>query len=178
MSLQSIISITGKPGLFKVVSQTKNGLVVESLSDKKRMPVHATEKVSAMEDISVYTYESDVPLVEVYQKMYEKTAGKEAISHKSKPEELRAFLQTIVEDFDQDRVYNSDLKKLFQWFNLLISADLLKPEEKEEKEGKKVETKKKPAAKKAPKPKAKPTVKKTAGSKKAVTKNTSSAKRG
>jgi len=114
MSLQSIISITGKPGLFKVITQTKNGLVVESLMDQKRTPVHATEKVSALEDISIYTYSDDMPLVEVYTKMYEKTGGKETISHKSKPEELRSYLQSVVEDFDQERVYNSDLLNIWQ----------------------------------------------------------------
>ena len=156
MNLESIISVTGKPGLFKVVSQTKNGLIVETISDGKRMPVHATEKVSALSDISIYTYEGDIPLSEVYDKLYKKTAGKASVSHKSKPAELQAALQEIVKDFDQERVYNSDLKKLFQWFNALIAADLLKPEKKEVKKkgtekkapAKKAVTKKKSAARK------------------------------
>ena len=148
MNLESIISVTGKPGLFKVVSQTKNGLIVESISDGKRMPVNAAEKVSALSDISVYTYEGDIPLSEVYDMLYKKTAGKASVSHKSKPEELQAALQEIVEDFDKERVYNSDLKKMFQWFNILIAADLLKPEKKE--------AKKDDAEKKAPVKKAAP----------------------
>ena len=161
MNLESIISVTGKPGLYKVLSQIKNGLIVESILDGKRTPVHATDKVSALSDISIYTYDSDVPLSEIYVKLFEKTGGKAAIDHKAKPEELRAFLKEVVEDFDQDRVYNSDLKKLFQWFNLLVEKGLLKPEEKKAKKDgaeekktakpKKVVTKKPVIKKAAPK---------------------------
>jgi len=145
MNLESIISITGKPGLFKVLSKIKNGLVVESISDGKKMPVHASDKVSALSDISIYTYEGDIPLVDVYEKMFEKTGGKTTIEHKSKPEELRSYIKEIIEDIDEERVYNSDLKKLFQWFNLLVSNGLLKPEKKEKEKEK---TKKEPKAKK------------------------------
>jgi len=166
MNLKSIISITGKPGLFKVISQTKNGLVVEAIGDGKRIPVYASDKVSALEDISIYTINDDLPLVEVYEKIYAATKGKEAIAHNSKPEELRTYLEEILPEFDQDRVYNSDLKKLFQWFNLLINADLLKPEEKEEKKekapAKKAATKKTTTKKTTTK---KPVAKKTAGAK-------------
>ena len=161
MALETIISITGKPGLYKILSQIKNGLIVESLTDNKRMPVYASEKVSALNDISIYTYDSDIPLKEVYEKMFEKTGGKEAISHKSKPEELRSFLEEIIEDFDQDRVYNSDLKKLFQWYNLLVSNGILvdskddeekpKKETAKKTEPKKTATKKTAAKKSAPK---------------------------
>jgi len=158
MDLESIISITGKPGLFKVISQIKNGLIVESLLDGKRMPVHASDKVSALSDISIYTYESDIPLSEIYDKMFEKTAGKAAIDHKAKPEELRGYFKEVIEDFDQERVYNSDLKKLFQWFNLLAENGLLKKEKKGDK--------KKDAAKKETKPK------KTATKKPVTPKNT------
>lgn len=150
MNLKSIISITGKPGLYSVVSQTKNGLIVESVDEGKRLPVYASDKVSALEDISIYTMEEDMPLSEVYTKMFDSTKGKEAIDHKSKPEELRAYLGKII-DFDEERVYNSDLKKLFQWFNLLVKADLLKPEEKEEKKAEKKDAKKAPAKKTAAK---------------------------
>ena len=145
MNLESIISITGKPGLYKVLSQIKNGLVVESLIDGKRMPVHSSDKVSALTDISIYTNDGDMPLSEIYDKIHEKTAGKPAIDHKSNPEELRSYLKEIVKDYDQDRVYNSDLKKLFQWFNLLAENGLLKPDEKDDK--------KKDAVKKDVKPK-------------------------
>ena len=146
MNLKSIISITGKPGLYSVVSQTKNGLIVESVGEGKRLPVYASDKVSALEDISIYTTTEDMPLAEVYNKVFEFTKGKEAVDHKAKPEELRTYLAGIV-DFDQERVYNSDLKKLFQWFNLLVKAGLLKPDEKEEKKAEKKDDKKAPAKK-------------------------------
>ena len=165
MNLESIISITGKPGLYKVVSQTKNGLIVEAIADGKRTPVHATEKVSALTDISIYTYEGDIPLLDIYEKLYKHTGGKAAVNHKAKPEELRAAMKEVVEDFDQERVYNSDLKKLFQWFNALVAADLLKPVKKEAE--KKASAKKAPVKKAAPKKKAvakKPTPK-TSGAK-------------
>ncbi|MDF1673015.1 MAG: DUF5606 domain-containing protein [Vicingaceae bacterium] len=166
MALETIISITGKPGLYKILSQIKNGLIVESLVDKKRLPVYASEKVSALNDISIYTYTSDVPLKEVYEKLFEKTGGKEAINHKAKPEELRAYLKEVIEDFDEERVYHSDLKKLFQWFNLLVSNGILIDAKKEETVAKKA-TAKKPAAKKAPakKPVAKKSAPKTSGAK-------------
>lgn len=166
MALETIISITGKPGLYKILSQIKNGLIVESLTDKKRMPVYASEKVSALNDISIYTYTSDVPLKEVYERLFEKTGGKEAIDHKSKPEELRAFLKEVIDDFDQDRVYNSDLKKLFQWFNLLVANGILF-DKKDEGEKPKKETTKKTVAKKpaVKKPTAKKSAPKTSGAK-------------
>lgn len=140
--LQSIISITGKPGLFKVLSQTKNGLVVESLIDGKRMPIYASDKVSALEDISIYTTEEDMPLTDVYTAFLEHTKGKEAIAHNSKPEELRAYITEVVPNYDEERVYNSDLKKLFQWFNILVSSKSIKLEKKEEKKATTKKTKK------------------------------------
>jgi len=88
-----------------------------------------------LEDISIYTYEDDIPLVDVYKLFYEKTGGKKAIDHKSNSNELRESLKEILPNFDEERVYNSDVKKLFQWFNLLIEANLLTLEE-EKKEGK------------------------------------------
>lgn len=173
MNLESIISITGKGGLYKVLSQTKNGLIVESIEDGKRLPVYASEKVSALTDISIYTNDGDMPLHEVYEKIYKKTVGKAAVDHKAKPEELRSFLESVVKNFDQERVYNSDLKKLFQWFNLLVEKGLLVPEKKEakpKKEGadeKDATTKKAPAKKAvtAKKPTAKNTTPKTSGAK-------------
>jgi hypothetical protein len=164
--LESIISITGKPGLYKILSQIKNGLIVESITEKKRMPVYASEKVSALNDISIYTYTGDVPLKEVYEKMCVKTEGKAAIDHKSKPEELRSYLKEIIEDFDQDRVYHSDLKKLFQWFNILIENGILVAEKKGDKSKKEAAPKKAPAKKAAPKkPVAKKQAPKTSGAK-------------
>ncbi|NUM51769.1 MAG: DUF5606 domain-containing protein [Flavobacteriales bacterium] len=128
MDISGIISITGKPGLYKVISQTKNGLLVESIDDGKRYPVFASEKVSSLEDISLYTKGDDMPLKEVFEKIYEKTGGKEAVNAKSEPNELRNYLASVV-DYDQERVYNSDVKKLLQWFNTLVSKGLLDKKE-------------------------------------------------
>jgi hypothetical protein len=182
MDLKSIISITGKPGLHKVISQTKNGLIAESIEDGKRFPVYASEKVSAIEDISIYTTTEDVPLTDVYEKLFKKTEGKAAIDHKSKPEEIKKFIKQVV-DFDEERVYNSDLKKMIQWFNILVNAGLLKIEVKKEKkttakDGEKAADKKKVAtkttAKKSTPTKAVPKPSKAKGGAKTVT----SAKRG
>lgn len=181
MNITSIISITGKPGLHKIVSQTKNGLIAESIEDGKRFPVYASEKVSAIEDISIYTKTDDMPLVEIYQKLYKKTAGKAAIDHKAKPEELQSYLKEVV-DFDEERVYNSDLKKLFQWFNILIKADLLKEDEKEDKKTKKAGEKKDAKAPKKATPTKKVSAKKTTTPKtskaKATTKTATPSKKG
>ncbi len=158
MNLESIISVTGKPGLYKVLSQIKNGLIVESIVDGKRTPIHATDKVSALSDISIYTNDGDMPLEEIYGVIYEKTGGKSAVDHKAKPEELRSFMTSVVPNYDADRVYNSDLKKMFQWFNVLVEKGLLVPAKgdkgssKTEAKPKKKVAPKKPVAKKiAPK---------------------------
>lgn len=136
MNLEGIISVSGKPGLFRVISKKKTGLVVESIEDGKKLNVFALDKVSALEDISIYTYEEDVPLAEVYTKLYELEGGKASINHKEDSTKLKAKMLEFMEDYDQDRVYVSDLKKLFQWYNLLISVGLLKIEETENKEDK------------------------------------------
>ena len=175
MSISGIISVSGKPGLYKVVTQTKNGLIAESISDSKRIPVYASQKVSALEEISIYTDDEDMPLSEVLEKMYKKTGGKEAIDHKSSPEELRTFFKEVVDNYDQERVYNSDLKKLFQWFNILATKGFLEPE-KEEKKDKSTEkdakaapkAKKATATKKTPKPTVKKSVPKGSGAKTSV----------
>lgn len=131
MELEGIISIGGKPGLFKVISKRKNELIVESIPDGKKHFIYALDRVSALEDISIYTDVDDVPLKEVYEKLFEIEDGKASIDHKSDPKLLKEKMMEILPDYDQDRVYNSDLKKLFQWYNLLIGAGLLVPGKKE-----------------------------------------------
>jgi len=166
MNLSGIISISGKPGLSNIVSQLKNGLIAESLIDGKRFPVHGTEKISSIEDISIYTYDEDILLSEVFEKIYALEEGKKSIDHKSSNDELKAYFEKVLPNYDKERVYTSDIKKVIQWYNLLLEKDLLKKEEvKEEKETeksaaaktKKTTTEKNPAAKataksKAPKP--------------------------
>lgn len=160
MNLAGIISISGKPGLYKVLAQGKNNIIVESLKEGKKSPAYSTDKISALEDISIYTYEEDVPLKDVYAKIYEKENGGKCPSHKESLNKLEAYLGEILPNYDADRVYPSDIKKLFQWYNLLHDAGALKLEEEEEetkeKDSKETKDTKKGETKKADsKPKAK-----------------------
>ena len=169
MDLSGIISISGKPGLFKVVAQSKNNIIVESLIDNKRIPAYSTDRISALEDISIYTYEEDVPLKEVFTNLAKKENLGVAPSHKESMNKLTAYLEEILPDYDQDRVYPSDVKKLFQWYNILHKAGLIKFEEEKKEEKKEEKPKKtdekKPAAKK---PVAKKPAEKKPAEKKAV----------
>jgi hypothetical protein len=145
MNLTGIIAISGKPGLFKVVTQGKNSIIVESLIDNKRFPAYASDRISALEDISIYTYEEDAPLKDILSAIYKKENGKECPSHKEDMKVLQSYVLEILPNYDQERVYPSDLKKLFQWYNLLLKAGSLTPEVTEEAEEK---TEKAPKAKK------------------------------
>jgi hypothetical protein len=131
MNLKGIIAISGRPGLFKVVAQGKNNVIVESMIDKKRFPAYASEKISTLEDISIFTYDEDVKLTQVLKSIYDKNEGKEGISHKEDMKVLEKELKIHLPNYDQERVYLSDIRKVFQWYNLLQKADLLKPEEME-----------------------------------------------
>lgn len=157
MNLAGIISISGKPGLSKIVSQTRTGLIVESLIDGKRTPVHGAERVSSLEDISIYTYEEDVLLKDVFEKMFKAADGGAVLSHKSSAAELSAYLKEVLPNYDEERVYASDIKKLIQWYNLLQSKDLLKLEDEKEQATDKKEAK--PTAKATSKAKPKPAAK-------------------
>ena len=147
MNLTGVIAISGKPGLYKVVAQGKKNIIVESLIDGKKSPAYSTDRISALEDISIYTYEEDVPLKEVYLKIYEKEQGKDAISHKESMKNLVAYLSEILPDYDDERVYPSDIKKLFQWYNILNKNGLTKPTEEENKEEKESKAEEKTAKK-------------------------------
>jgi len=134
MDLKGYVSISGQGGLYKIISQAKNGLIVESLVDKKRIPAYANQKVLALEDISVFCVDGDKPLKDVFTKMFEKTKGEPTLDSKTDPEVLAAYILEILPTFDRPRVYNSDLKKLFSWFNLLLQAGALVPSTEEAKE--------------------------------------------
>lgn len=180
MDLTGIIAISGKPGLFKVVAQGKNSIIVESLIEKKRIPAYATDRISALEDISIYTYEEDQPLKDVFERIYAKENGGLCISHKESNDTLTNYLIEILPNFDQERVYASDIKKLFQWYNLLHQTGNLKieeaaPEEVTEKETE--EPKKKASTKKAP-AKAKTAAEKPKAAKPAPAKKTTATKTG
>ncbi len=126
MNLTGIISISGKPGLFKVVAQGKNNIIVESLEDKKRTPAYSTDRISALEDISIYTYDEDVSLKIIFKTIYDKENGNVTISHKEDKKKLEDYLLSVLPNYDQERVYISDVKKIFQWYNLLHKAGELK----------------------------------------------------
>ena len=132
MDLSKILSISGKPGLFKLVSQTKNGALIESLIDGKRQQAFAKEKISSLEDISIFTTEEDVPLSKVFQEIYKKEDGKECINPKSDTKELVSYMKEVLPNVDVERVYTSDMKKLFTWYNILNQIDLIDLNEKEE----------------------------------------------
>jgi hypothetical protein len=139
MDLSGIISIAGKPGLYKVIAQGKNNVIVESLMDGKRIPAYATDKISALEDISIYTLESDVALADVFASLLKKFDGKEGLSHKDDVINLQEVLFEVLPEYDEDRVYPSDIKKLFQWYNLLLNAGVLTLEADEKEEPKQEE---------------------------------------
>ncbi|MFY0603280.1 MAG: DUF5606 domain-containing protein [Flavobacteriaceae bacterium] len=124
MEFNKIIAISGKPGLFQVVSQTKTGLIIDSLLDGKRFPIASTENVSLLENIAIYTYEEEVPLLKVFKAIYEKEEGKETINHKESGNKLNAYFAEVLPDYDDERVYTSNIKKVFQWYNLLVNKGL------------------------------------------------------
>lgn len=139
MDISNIISMSGMPGLYKVIAQSKNGVIVESLIDKKRFPAFASNRISTLEDISIYTTGDDMPLKEVYKKIYEKENGGPCIDPKASDEKaLRAYLESAIPEYDKERVHISDLRKLFSWYNILQKAGLLSAAEPEEKEDKKL----------------------------------------
>lgn len=152
--LKNILAITGKPGLYKLVSHGNNMLIVESLVDGKRMPTYGRDKVISLADVSMFTMDEDMPLNIVLTKLGEKENLKVAsIDPKNADnDQLREFFGAFVPNFDRDRVYPSDIRKLIQWYNILINAgitDFAVEEETEstDAEAPKVEEKKAPAKK-------------------------------
>jgi hypothetical protein len=165
MDLTGIIAISGKPGLFKVVAQGKNNIIVESLEERKRFPAYAADRISALDDISIYTYDDDKPLKEIYTAIFDKENGGATISHKEDLSKLQGYLLEVLPNYDQERVYPSDIKKLFQWYNLLHKAGELKLEETAEETAPAAETTEAEAADKPKKEKAAPAKKALAAKK-------------
>lgn len=139
--LETILSIAGKPGLYKLVSRAKMNLIVETIDEKKkRMPTFATDRVTSLSDISMFTEGEDVPLYEVLVKVREKEEGKVASLdwRKASAKQLQDYFAEVLPDFDRDRVHNSDIRKLLQWYDILINAgisnfeEILKPAGEEE----------------------------------------------
>lgn len=134
MDLSKILSISGKPGLYKNLAQTKNGIVVESIPEGKKFTVFSHERVSTLEEISIYTEDEDMSLKDVLKAIFEKQEGKAAISAKSSGDELKAFFENAVPDYDKDNVYVSDIKKVILWYNTLQENNLLVFEDEDEEE--------------------------------------------
>ena len=125
--LKTILSISGKPGLYKLISQGKNMLIVESITpDKKRMPAYGNEKITSLADIAMYTNDSEVPLKDVLTSLKKKENGAVASidPKKATVDELRAYFTEILPDYDRDRVYPTDIKKLISWYNILVSNNI------------------------------------------------------
>ena len=128
--LSKILAISGQSGLFLYVSQARNGAIVEALSDKKRTSVGMTNKITSLADISIYTYDEEVKLQQVFLNMKEVLGEADAPSAKSKPEELKALFEKALPDYDRDRFYVSHMKKVVEWYNALknyASLDFVEP---------------------------------------------------
>ncbi len=123
--LKGILAISGQSGLFKLLTESKNNIIVESLETGKRMPAHSTSRISSLEDISIFTESDDVPLKDVFKAIYEKEEGGAAISHKSPPKQLKAYFSEILPEYDRQRVYVSDIKKVMLWYNILQEKEML-----------------------------------------------------
>ena len=132
MDLKDIISISGKSGLFSVIGKSKNNVIVESITDKKSFSIFNSNKISALSDISIYTYNEEILLSDIYRKIYKSNDGKKT-SHKEDISKLRNKLEEFVPNYDKEQVYNSDVKKLFQWYNILHKTKKLKLKKLDEK---------------------------------------------
>lgn len=126
MSLDKVLSISGKPGLYKLIAQTRGGFVAESLIDKKRISVGIQNNVSILSEIAIYTLTEEVPLKEVFSKIKEKENGEQtSVKPKDSKDKLEEYFFDVLPDYDEDRVYASDIKKVLQWYNLLQQHDML-----------------------------------------------------
>ena len=138
MELKNIVAINGKPGLYEIKAQSKGGIIVESLIDAKRIPVTVTQNLSALNEIAIYTYEEEIPLRIVFKSIFEKENGKETLSHKESGKVLTSYFREVLPNFDEERVYTSNIKKIVQWYNLLASKNFdfasIKEVEEESKE--------------------------------------------
>lgn len=135
--LKTILSISGKPGLYKLVSQGKNMLIVESLQTKKRIPAYAHDKVVSLGDIAIYTSNEEVPLSNVFETIYKQENKALDASLYKTTEQLNSFFEKILPDYDKERVYPTDIKRIISWYNLLVNAGITEfVEQKEESESK------------------------------------------
>ncbi len=142
---QTILSVAGKPGLYKLVSRGNMKLIVEALDGTKhRIPVFATDRITSLSDITMFTESEDLPLLTILGRLRDKEGGKECSINwrKASPKELQDYFASFVPDFDRDRVHNSDIKKLLQWYNILVKAGVTDFEDKEPENADNVEAEK------------------------------------
>lgn len=123
MDLKDIVAVNGKPGLYEIKAQSKGGIIVESLIDGKKIPISVTHNLSALNEIAIYTYEEEVPLRIIFKAIGEKEGGKEAINPKESGKVLTSYFREVLPNFDEERVYTSNIKKVLQWYNLLASKN-------------------------------------------------------
>ncbi len=129
MSLKDILAISGYSGLYRFISQGRNGVIVEGLIDKKRMNATGSARVSALEDIAIYTDDKEVPLKEIFRKIYQKENGGQTIDPKLATDKLKKYFEEILPEYDREKVYSSDIKKVFTWYNILLDLKMIDLEE-------------------------------------------------
>jgi hypothetical protein len=137
MSFQKILAISGKPGLYELKVQTRSGFVAEALLDGKKITVGLRSNVSLLSEIAVFTYNEEVKLIDIFKSIATKENGEATISHKETDDKLKSYFREILPEYDEDRVYTSDIKKIFNWYNILqpkgyVTLDALNAEVKEE----------------------------------------------
>jgi hypothetical protein len=126
IDLTGIISISGQPGLFKIIAQSKNGIIIEGLADKKRTNIYSTTKVSTLADIGMYTTGEDKPIEEIVTAIFEKEKGGPCVNAKADDKEIAAYFAAVLPDYDKERVYVSNMRKLFNWYTILQTTGNLK----------------------------------------------------
>jgi hypothetical protein len=131
MVLKDILAISGEPGLFKFIAQGKNAIIVEHLETGKRSSAFSSAKVSSLEDISVFTENEDLPLGKVFDKIFEKESGGSAIDSKADTDKLKKYFEEVIPDYSKEKVYVSDIRKIFLWYNLLHKKEMLIRDEPE-----------------------------------------------
>jgi hypothetical protein len=129
MKLSEIIAVSGMAGLYKTIAQAKGSVIVESLEDKKRMPVYASQRVHTLEAISVFCTDKDIPLADVFKKIAEKENKGPALDHKSSEADMLKYFGEVLPDFDKERVHTSDIRKMLMWYGILQKNNMLDFEE-------------------------------------------------
>lgn len=125
MDLSLIFTVPGKPGLYKLISQGKTSSVMESLVDHKRTPIFTLDRVSSLAEIAIYTYDGEISLADVFRNIYKKEDGGKCMSHNEKGETIRAYFEEVLPNFEKERVYDSNIRKVLQWYNILKDNDLV-----------------------------------------------------